>query len=101
MTAHPEKTLREAIQQDVEASKEEEYHEYEIIGLIPNHFAERALPFFSGGTKALTIVRVDPVTVTVQQTVTSPYPFASPSDRVTVAYSGCVPSEVPNLPHCV
>ena len=42
MTAHSEKTLREAIQQGVEASKEEEYYEYEIIGLIPNHFAELA-----------------------------------------------------------
>ena len=84
MTASPEMTLREAIQQDVEASRAEEYHEYEIVGLMPHHFAERAnLPFFGAGKK-LTIVRVDPVTVTVDQTVTSIFPFASPSDRVTV-----------------
>lgn len=101
MTASPEMSLREAIQQDVdvEASKAEEYHEYEITGLMPHHFAERALPFL-GGNK-VTIVRVDPVTVTVKQTVTSQFPFVNPTDRVTVIYFGCAPSKVPDLPHCV
>lgn len=100
MTASPELSLREAIQQDVavEASRAEEYHEYEIIGLMPHHFAERALPFFGGGR--VTIVRVDPMTVTVSQTVTSKFPFDTPTDRVTLSYSGCVPTEVPDLPNC-
>lgn len=104
MTASPELTLRQAIQQDVaaavEASRAEDYHEYEIVGLMPHHFAERALPFFGAGGR-VTIVRLDPVTVTVSQTVTSKFPFDAPTDRVTLAFSGCIPSQVPDLPQCV
>jgi len=103
MTASPDLSLRESIKQDVavEASRAEEYHQYQIAGLLPHHFAERALPFL-GSSNPITIVRLDPVTVTVSQTVTSQFPFNNPSDRVTLAYSGCVPSEVVamNLPHC-
>lgn len=100
MTASPEMSLREAIQQDVavEASRTEEYHEYEITGMMPHHFSNRALPFF--GESVFTIVRVDPVTVTVKKTVTSQYPILSPADRVTMIYVGCVPADAPNLPHC-
>lgn len=99
-TASPDQMpLVEAIQQDVtiETSKmEDEYHEYEIIGLMPQNFIERGLPFMNKAT----IVRVNPVTVTVSQTVTSTFPINSPSDRVTLAYTGCIPSGVPNLPSC-
>ncbi len=103
MTASPDLSLRESIQQDVavEASRAEEYHQYQISGLMPHHFAERALPLLGGGNP-ITIVRLDPVTVTVSQTVTSKFPFAIPSDRVTLVYVGCVPSNIVgmNLPHC-
>ena len=103
MTASPDLSLRESIQQDVavEASRVEEYHQYQIAGLMPYHFAERALPLL-GGSNPITIVRLDPVTVTVRQTVTSKFPFDKPSDRVTLAYVGCVPSNIVgmNLPHC-
>lgn len=99
MTAIPDAS---AVQQDVaiETSKaeDEDYHEYEIIGLMPHHFNvnDRGLPLLD----KLTIVRMDPVTVTVSQTVTSKFPFESPADRVTLAYTGCIPPGVPNLPNC-
>lgn len=103
MTASPDLSLGESIKQDVavEASRAEEYHQYQIAGLMAHHFAERALPLL-GSSNPITIVRLDPVTVTVSQTVTSKFPFDKPSDRVTLAYAGCVPSDVVamNLPHC-
>ncbi|KAI9564213.1 hypothetical protein GHT06_007951 [Daphnia sinensis] len=99
VTANPDMSLRESIQQDVavEASRAEEYQEYYITGLMP-HFAERAL-----GINPITIVRLEPTTVIVTQTATSKFPFNKPSDRVTLSYGGCVPSNVVamNLPHCL
>ncbi|XP_057371727.1 mucin-2-like [Daphnia carinata] len=99
VTANPDMSLRESIQQDVavEASRAEEYQEYYITGLMP-HFAERAL-----GINPITIVRLDPTTIIVTQTVTSKFPFDKPSDRVTLSYGGCVPSNVVamNLRNCL
>lgn len=106
MTASPDVSLGESIKQDVavEASRTEESQQYQIAGLMAHHFAERALPLILGSSSnPITIVRLDPVTVTVSQTVTSKFPFDKPSDRVTLSYAGCIPSDVVamNLPHCV
>ena len=99
VTAIPEMSLREAIQQDVavEASHSEDYQEYEIFGLTADHFADRAKkPLFSS---PFTIVKLDRVTVTASTTITSAYPNSK--DRVTLAYYGCVPQDAPsNLPPC-
>lgn len=98
MTASPEMSLREAIQQDVavEASRAGDYQEYEIVGLAPDNFVDRGMPLF--GNK-VTIVKLDRVTVTASTTVTSAYPNSN--QRVTLAYYGCVPQDAPsNLPPC-
>lgn len=99
MTASPELTLSDAIQQDVilEASRDDDYQEYAIVGL--DEFSERAsLPFFG---KKMTIVKLDRVTITDVKTITSVFPTKVPSDRVTVAYLGCIPKDAPtNLPLC-
>ena len=99
VTASPELTLSDEIQQEVilEASRDEEYQEYAIVGL--DDFSERgSMPFFG---KKMTIVKLDRVTVTNVKTITSTYPTQLPSDRVTVAYLGCIPKDAPtNLPLC-
>ncbi len=100
MTASPELTLSDEIQQEVilEASRDDEYQEYAILGL-EDFYSERAsMPFFG---KKMTIVKLDRVTVTDVTTITSTYPTQLPSDRVTVAYLGCIPKDAPtNLPLC-
>lgn len=100
VTASPELSLREAIQQDVavEASRSDDLDEYEIVGLTSDHFEERALPFMNN---RVTIIKLDKATVTVKTTITSAYPTTNPDQRVTLAYSGCIPEDAPiNLPAC-
>jgi hypothetical protein len=101
VTASPELTLSDEIQPEVilEASRHDEYQEYAIVGLENDFYSERAsMPFFG---KKMTIVRLDRVTVTDVKTVTSTYPTKLPSDRVTVAYLGCIPKDAPtNLALC-
>lgn len=104
MTASPESSLREAIQQDVavEASRADDFEEYQIVGLTSDHFninqRAAALPFKNN---RVTIVKLDKVTVTSGTVVTSTYPVTNPTDRVTLAYYGCIPNDAPtNLPKC-
>lgn len=104
MTASPELSLREAIQQDVavETSRADDFEEYEIVGLTSDHFninqRAAALPFMNN---RVTIIKMDKVTVTLGTTVTSIYPNNNPTDRVTLAYYGCIPGDAPtNLPKC-
>ena len=96
MTAIPDMNSREAFVREVETSQlETSEQEYEIHGVFPQ-FAERAFPF----AQKITLVKLDRVTVTATQTVTSNFPIAGPTDRVTLAISGCVPTNLPSWPSC-
>lgn len=98
MTAVPE--MRSAPEESdihLEASQflhhQGHHDEFEIIGLSPEHMANRALPPLFGSP--ITIVKLARVTVTATQTVTSVYPVSVPADRVTLTISGCVPASLP------
>lgn len=96
MTAIPELNSREAFVRQVETSQfENAEHEYEIHGVFPQ-FAERAFPF----SNKITLVKLDRVTVTATQIVTSIFPFVGATDRVTLNIGGCVPTDLPKWPAC-
>lgn len=102
MTASPELSMmREDMHQDVavETSRSDDstsFHEYELVGLTSEHLSNQRGLF--GGR--VTMVKLDKVTVTASVTVTATYPVVAPTDRVTIAYLGCVPTDAPVLPKC-
>lgn len=65
------------------------HDEFELIGLTSPQMVNRAFP------QLVTIVKLARVTVTVASTVTTAYPVAGPTDRVTLSIAGCVPTDLP------
>ena len=104
MTASPEASAPiqpEVVAVEASLAENNDYiSEYELVGLTADHFnTDRAMNIFN--KKLLTIIKLDKVTVTSSTVATVVYPVVNPSDRVTIAYYGCIPKDAPTtLPFC-